>query len=56
LIKARDSAGRRFEAALTMDEGIAIGHERGETMGRGIVDLLCKKLLDARANYFARMQ
>lgn len=56
IVEMRDRAGRPYEAALSFDEGVAIGAERGETMGRGCVDLVCRKLLDARLNYFARMQ
>lgn len=55
IIHARDRLGRTFTAELSLDEGIQLGVEHGETMGRGIVDLICKRLLAARERWFARM-
>lgn len=52
-----DSHGRPFEVEYSFDEGMAAATKAGdENMGREMLDQVCRKVLNARAVYFARMQ
>lgn len=54
-VRAKDTAGRRFEALLTLDSALEIGAQMGEQAGRGMVTALAERLVAARAKYFSRM-
>jgi hypothetical protein len=51
-----DKQGRQYTANMTFDASIALHATYGQNTGRAIVDDICKKILAARARYFARMQ
>lgn len=56
VLYARDSAGRGYEAAFSLEEMDRLCNEHGSNMGRALGALLAKKLVEARQHYFSRMQ
>ncbi len=56
VLQARDTAGRGYEAALSLDEMLELGNVYGESMGRAVAAKVAEKIVEARQRYFSRMQ
>lgn len=54
-IYCKDRVGRPFVAELGFDEWLSTVERIGGSGGREMVDTVAKRILEARAKYFARM-
>jgi len=57
ICKFRDQAGRLFTVDVSYDDGFAAAAVKGASeMGRGMLDLVLDRLIQAHERYFERMQ